>query len=166
MLLFSLILFGSSWLHPNLSWVYVAERMLVNAQRILEGSVRQGTVSFFDHENPILWAGINFPWAVLTGLYRPNVGDWGSALQNLVVMEYLLLLIFSLGRLSSLNKRQLVQSDWLACMVYVIILAGLLTLSTPNFGTLVRFKASFLPVFVFMILHNNKWWLWICSRVG
>ena len=164
-LLFGVLLFGVSWLHPNLNLTYVSELMQTNAHQIQKASDSKAIVRLFNHDNPIVWAGINLPWAVFTGLYRPNIGDWGSMLQNLVVFEYLLLLIFTVGRLTSLRRKQLIQADWLACLIYVIVLAGMLTLSTPNFGTLVRFKASFLSVFAFMILHNNKWWIWIFGKM-
>jgi hypothetical protein len=160
----SLLFFGVSWLHPNLNLGYVAELMKDNATQILAASNHRAIIGLIDHENPLVWAGINFPWAVITGLYRPNLGDWGSWFQHLAVIEYFILLVLTCGRLVSLERDQLASIDWWASMIYVIILAGMLTLSTPNFGTLVRFKASFLPIFAFMILHQNRWWDWICEK--
>jgi hypothetical protein len=86
------------------------------------------------------------------------LGDWGSFLQNLVILENLTITILIIGRIRSLRNADLLLPDWFPGLVYVLILAGLLTLSTPNFGTLVRYKVSFIPVFMFLILYKNTWW--------
>lgn len=157
-MIFSILIFGASWLHPNLRLDYFTAMVKNNALEIISKTGSRALVVFIENPDPTFWMGINLPWAMVTGIIRPNLGDWGSFLQNLVILENLTITILIIGRIRSLHNADLLPPDWFPCLVYVLILAGLLTLSTPNFGTLVRYKVSFMPVFVFLILYKNTWW--------
>ncbi len=158
MVIFSILIFGASWLHPNLRFDYLSDMIKNNALEIISKTGSRGLIVFIENTDPTVWMGINLPWAMVTGILRPNLGDWGSWLQNLAIMENLSITILIVGRIRSLHKGDLLPPDWYPCLVYILILAGLLTLSTPNFGTLVRYKVSFMPVFLFLILYKNPWW--------
>lgn len=158
LLIFGALIFAGSWLHLNLRPDYVVQLIHDNAQVISAKTSPAAAIDFFDHASPMVWVWINSPWAILTGLFRPNLGDWGSVFQTMAIVEHLLLLIFTLGQINSLRQYHWKSSDWLPCLTYVLILAAFLTLSTPNFGTLVRYKVSFLPVFILLILYKNAWW--------
>jgi hypothetical protein len=41
-----------------------------------------------------------------------------------------------------------------------------LALSTPNFGTLSRYRAGFLPFFVFVIAYRNPIVEWVSDKIG
>ena len=163
--LFVLLVFGLSWLHPNLRFDYLAEVVRSNSELLAQISSSNALIEFRPHPDPLIWMGINLPWATFTGLLRPSFGDWGSVYQNLAVFEHLVIMLFLLAALVTWPAKRMQQIDWLPCLVYVLILAGLLTLSTPNFGTLVRFKISYLPVFVFMVLYKNKLWDRLVSKL-
>ncbi len=158
MAVFIILILGVSWLHPNLRINNLSDLVKTNALEIIAQTNEEALIVFRDNADPTIWMGINLPWAIVTGLFRPGIGDWGSFLKNLSIIEHLVITIFLVVRVRSLNKEDLLKPDWLPCMVYVLILAGLLTLSTPNFGTLARYKVSFMPVFVFLVLNNNIWW--------
>lgn len=157
-IIFSILIFGASWLHPNLRFDNLAGIVKNNALEIISKTSSSALVGFMDNPDPATWMVINLPWAIVTGIFRPNLGDWGSFLQNLAIAENVILTILLVGRLRSLHTGDLLRREWLPCLVYILILAGLLTLSTPNFGTLIRFKVSFMPVFVFLVLYKNPWW--------
>jgi hypothetical protein len=39
-----------------------------------------------------------------------------------------------------------------AVVLYIVLLAALLALSSPNFGALSRYKVAFVPFFVYLLL--------------
>jgi len=158
LLMFVTLLFLASWFHPNLRLDHLANLVINNAGELFMNSSSSALIHFRDHTYPLKWMVINFPWAVFSGLLRPNLGDWGTIFQNLAVVEHLVISIFLFGKTLSVLKWNFKQPDWLPCVIYILILSGLLTLSTPNFGTLVRFKVSYLPVFMFLVLYRNRWW--------
>ena len=159
LMMFVLFLMLATWLHPNLSIGHLSRVIYENSEQIRQLSRQSGSVfHLIEHPNSLVWMAINLPWAILTGLFRPNLGDWGSTFQNLAIVEYFVITLFTWARLRTLNKNQLERPGWLAVLAYVLLLSGLLALSTPNFGTLVRYKVAFLPVFTFLILYQNKWW--------
>ncbi|MFN5072360.1 MAG: hypothetical protein ACK5EY_09360, partial [Cyclobacteriaceae bacterium] len=71
------------------------------------------------------------------------------SLENGVV---LLLTLWSLFRW---GKTRQVNSWMIAVLLYTVVLALLLALSTPNFGSLARYKTGFMPFFVYLILFNH-----------
>ena len=156
--IFLLLLFGISWLHPNLRPDFVAQVIKSNAELVVQASANSALIDFKTHADASVWMGLNLPWAIFTGLLRPNIGDWGNLYQNLAVLEHLVVGLFLLGFIRSSGGWKYQQWDWLPCLVYVLLLSGLLTLSTPNFGTLVRYKISYFPMFVFLVLYRNRWW--------
>ncbi|NJL14975.1 MAG: hypothetical protein HC913_19575 [Microscillaceae bacterium] len=101
---------------------------------------------------------INSPTALFSVLYRPLVWEHGgSRLKQVLGIENLLLLGLSgiaLFRLFLGQKTALRQAGPLvgAACLYVVVLGILMGLSTPNFGTLARYRIGILPVFVFLVL--------------
>jgi hypothetical protein len=100
---------------------------------------------------------LNSPWALFSGLFRPfiweaqNVLQLLSALENLFLVTLLILSVRNWKKVFSTGDRLLV----LALVSYNIILCIFLTLSTPNFGTLSRYRIGFLPFLVFLLSINN-----------
>ncbi|GJM27608.1 MAG: hypothetical protein DHS20C17_02430 [Cyclobacteriaceae bacterium] len=155
-IVFGVLLFSASWLHPNLRVDHLAAVVKINAQDLL--SRTRAPIDYVDHPIPLVWMALNFPWAIVTGLLRPNIGDFGSFLQNLTIVENLVVSILLIGRLKSFSPVQIRSADLIPCLVYILILSGLTALSTPNFGTLVRYKVAYMPVFLWLILYGNSWW--------
>lgn len=155
--LFLLLSIGVTQLHPNFSpdrflWV-----LYTNYQDFIAFSHAEDVLLF-----PMLqetwWSVIvHAPWAFVSGLFRPFLWESGTIFQTVAAVENLLLLILtltSLPLLRSLSKhpdRMLLT----ACFFFCFILCVFLTLSTPNFGTLIRYRVGFLPFFVFLITASN-----------
>jgi len=97
------------------------------------------------------------PKALLSGLFRPFLWEAGNLFQVATAFENLVLVILFITAIPqwkqnvSSGNRLLI----LTTSVYIILLCIFLALSTPNFGTLVRFRIGFLPFFVLLISANN-----------
>lgn len=97
------------------------------------------------------------PLALFSGLFRPFPWQASNALQFFASLENVLLFVFTITALPSLLKlkqnpqRVLV----IATLTFCVVLCIFLTLSTPNYGTLVRYRVGFLPFFVFLITASN-----------
>ena len=164
-LIFLLLLFAASWIHTNLTPAHFSAVVKSNALEIISKTNPEQLVDFREYPNPLGWMVINFPLAIVTGLFRPNIIDAGSFFQNLAILENLFISVLFVGRIKYFETKDLKSPAFLPCFFYVVILASILTLATPNFGTLVRYKVSFLPVFVFFILYKNPWWNKLTHRL-
>ncbi|MDH5397329.1 MAG: hypothetical protein OEX02_04240 [Cyclobacteriaceae bacterium] len=105
------------------------------------------------------WEGIsrNTPLALISGLFRPNISDIEFSPKIFACLEnflLLLLMVFNLKNIVPLWKSKFWLTG-LSAISYIMLLAVFLSLSTPNFGTLTRYKAGFLFLFVFLVLYKN-----------
>lgn len=94
----------------------------------------------------------HFPKGLIAGLFRPSLPEasgyhLGYALENTCV---LILLIISLVY----SKSGYLKPDTLGYVLafYILVLATFLPLVAPDFGTLTRYKAAFLPFLVFLVM--------------
>ena len=98
-----------------------------------------------------------FPLASTQALLRPWLGESAAPLYVLAGLENLLLLALLLnaawnvarGRSGSLPAGLV-----LALLLYCLVLAGLIGLSTPNLGTLHRYRALLLPWLLWLSLQG------------
>jgi len=110
---------------------------------------------------------INSPWALLSGLFRPMIGEGRGLFGLLASVENFFILILFVGALRNLKKafHSPYQIILLTALSYCIVLCVFLALSTPNFGTLARYRVGFLPFFVFVIAHSNPIIMWIFNKI-
>ncbi len=101
----------------------------------------------------------NIPWALFSGLFRPLLTEVHNLLQFFIALENTILLVLFLSGLKSVN--QLISSNqrmlMFSIIVYTLLLCTFLALSTPNFGTLSRYRVGFLPFLVFLLTIENPW---------
>jgi len=153
---FTLILLVTP-LHPNL---YPNRFLWVMYNNYLD------FVSFSNSEDVMLfptlqesWISLflNSPWALVSGLFRPFIWEAGNSFQLLASLENLLLLTLTLTALPSLFTLHKTTDRILifSAIMYCIILCTFLTISTPNFGTLIRYRVGFLPFIVFLVTVSN-----------
>lgn len=97
------------------------------------------------------------PQAVLAGLYRPFIWEAGnilmifSGLENAILLLLTVFIILRVGILQFI--RQLSKEPFLIfALVFAVVLAFFIGLTTANFGALVRYRIPLLPFFVFMLL--------------
>lgn len=139
--------------HPNLNPSHLPHVIYETHQLSLAKS-EQASVIHYDSLGPT-WASLfsQAPLALASGLFAPIIPRFSNPLQVLSVFENLLLFILTLFAFPFL--KQLPDSPYrlwiLAILVYVVLLSVFLALSTPNVGTLVRYRVGFLPFFGLLI---------------
>ena len=145
-----------SFVHPNFHPDRLLEVIVVNNAAFHELSDPRDIVHFQELRADPASIIRNAPWALFSGLFRPLVWDVSSIIQVLPALENTVILILFIAALFrgkgwSATHGPLV----LAAIVYVTLLAILITLSAPNFGTLSRYKVGYISFFVLLILSNN-----------
>lgn len=99
----------------------------------------------------------NAPWALFSGLYRPLPWEAGTILKFFLSLENIVLLALSAAALG--NATKLLRSPnrllLFSATLYVVVLCVFLALSTPNFGTLARYRVGFMPFFFLLISLEN-----------
>lgn len=145
---------GVTFLHPNFHVDRLLEVMVTNYDAFVTFS-EPGTTIIFDNLEPTLTSMLqNSPKALFSGLFRPLFFDAHNNLAVLLSIENLALLVLSV--IAGIHVRKIFSTNvsilLCAIVVYVILLAIFITLSTPNLGTLARYRVGYLPFFVFLIL--------------
>ena len=103
------------------------------------------------------------PEAINASLFRPYLWEVNNPLMLLSALESVFLLIFCLYILLKMNikiLKALSHPDILFAMIFSIVFAFAVGVSTFNFGTLVRYKIPMLPFFVVALIlilnYSNK----------
>jgi len=156
-ILFFILCLGASLLHPN----FYPDRIL---QVVIENN--QAFVSHSDPDDLIhygvlepSWASIivHSPWALISGLFRPFLWEADSLLKLVAALENGLVLVLCLSSFRRIEDflRSQNRLITLSVMVYVFTLCVFLALSTPNLGSLARYKVGFLPFLIFILSYTN-----------
>jgi hypothetical protein len=102
------------------------------------------------------------PEALLNALFRPYIGEASGFLYIFSGLENLFLIIlFLMAVISGFVKRNSKESCaefhlfYLAISLFILIAAIVNGISTPNFGTLTRYKIIFLPFLVYLLLQSH-----------
>lgn len=144
-----------SYGHPNLAFSRVLEALVATHNTVYTLSDPAHLIQYHELEPTWLQVGRNVPLALVSGLFRPLPGDGATLLQLLVAAENMLLLLAAVMALAGVVVGQVRwQEKELtgALLAYVFTLSVLLALSTPNFGTLMRYKAVYLPFLAYVCL--------------
>ena len=100
---------------------------------------------------------VHSPKALFMGLFAPLTMFNTSIFSAWVSFENWLLLLLTVSSIYFLKIPES-KSDRLmlfAAITFVILMATLLALSTPNVGTLIRYKVGLMPVFLYLITVNQ-----------
>jgi hypothetical protein len=105
----------------------------------------------------------NAPWALFSGLFRKLPWETNKFMQVVSGIENLLLLLLTISALRNLSKLPAAHDRLLifTALFYCLVLCTFLALSTPNFGTLSRYRIGFLPFFVLLISIDNPVLRWL-----
>ncbi|MFZ5971475.1 MAG: hypothetical protein ACOYXA_07770 [Bacteroidota bacterium] len=144
-----------SQLHPNFYLQNFLEVIKTNHDAFVAFSQQTLYIHYYQLEASWSSMAVNAPWALLSGLVRPFLFEARSPLQVLGGLENLLLLVLFLFQIfrvqvPSGNNRLV----FFSLVTYVSVLCIFLALSTPNFGTLSRYRIGFLPYFVFLLMMH------------
>jgi hypothetical protein len=154
-----------SQLHPNFYPHRFLNVIVENYQAFLRLTAPEDLIGFHDLEPRASSLLLNAPWALISGLFRPFLWEAGNALQSIASVENFLLLFLSFTGLYHFRSAMASSHRILiiSVLVYIIVLCILITLSTPNFGTLSRYRVSYIP-FLFFLLCCSQPVLTILQR--
>ncbi|MFC2125297.1 hypothetical protein ACFLU5_10830 [Bacteroidota bacterium] len=154
---FVILSVGVSFFHPNLNPLNIFTVLEQNHFQMAAISDPDNLVKFIDFSHGISYFLINIPVSLFGGLFLPLPWSTHNYLGTLAGSFNLVVLIIAIAKVFSYKKVENVDHKLLGTgmIVYIVILAILLTFSTPNYGTLERFKVSYLPFFLLFIVHNN-----------
>lgn len=157
LIVFLVPLFAASLVHPNFYPERFLDVIYENYQAYTELS-KPGDMVRFDALKPEAGSVVMYiPKALLSGLFRPFVWEGGNILKMMAATENFFLLLLVITALPAWHSffrgrhRLLIFS----LAVYTVILCVFLTLSTPNFGTLARFRVGFLPFLLILVGNAN-----------
>jgi hypothetical protein len=161
---FASMLIASTFLHPNLRLANFLDSLVTNHAITVLASAPENMIHFTDLQPTAGSVAIHLPEAVFSGLFRPLVWEanslfkWYTGLENLLLLATVLyVLIARRSVIKSISPSYALLAT--AALLYIILLAALLALSSPNFGALSRYKVAFLPFFVYPLL-------WAAMPVG
>lgn len=146
-------------LHPNFYLHRILGVIVDNYQAFQEISAQGDFVEFSSLE-PNIWSFLyHTPKALVSGLFRPFIGESAELFKIVSGLENLLLVGLLIVALIYIPKGVTSYTNllFLTTLLFVVIMTVFLTLSAPNYGTLIRYKTGFLPFFVFLIVIRNPW---------
>jgi len=152
--LFILFLIAATNVHPNFYASRFLEVIYQNNLEFTRLSDPPRIVQYLNLEPIMASVLMNAPAAWIAGLFRPFIWESFNALSLIAGLENLVLLILVLQAIPSVRK--IFNSEYrlliLAALTFVFFLITFLALSTPNFGTLSRYRIAAIPVLVILCL--------------
>ena len=157
-IVFALPVFMVSMLHPNFDPGEIMHVIVLNYEEFHAISAPEDVIHYRSLTPTVTSMILNSPWAVFSGLFRPFLWESGNVLQVLIALENVVLL--TLVAFAILHyKRVFFSSNRLlifTAMIYVLLLCAFLALSTPNFGTLSRYRVGFMPFLIVLLMTQNR----------
>jgi hypothetical protein len=164
-LLFLLVLivplFLVTQLHPNFYLSRILEVVVKNYEAFRTISRPENLITYYHLRATPASIIINMPWALISGIFQPFIWNTKSFFQLLAGIESFIVFILFIGVFR--QRSQLLKSPnfllVLGVLTFIGLLAIFLALSTPNVGTLVRYRVGFYPFLIFLLLLANPWLL-------
>jgi hypothetical protein len=154
LLLFIIPLVVVTQLHPNFALRKLFGVVVDNYNDFISFSSPEDVVQFSNLTPDFRGVLSNSPWALTSGLFRPFIWEANTFFQTVVAIENTVLLIGMMYASVVVRKFVTARHRMLifSCCVYIIFLCIFITLSTPNFGTLSRYRVAYIPYFAFLLL--------------
>lgn len=164
--IFLVLVTVASTMHPNFYVSRFLNVLITNHNDFVRISKPEGLIQYYQLSSDWWSVCINAPWALISGLFRPFMWEASGAASVVAALENLFLLILVL---SSLFRKKYSSTDQLllySTIVYIVLLCIFLALSTPNLGTLSRYRIGFLPFLVFVVSYRNPLLQYLFSRIS
>jgi hypothetical protein len=146
-----------SILHPNFYPNVLMEVIVSNYNIFQSISAPEDLIHYGALEPTPISLLKNAPLALFSGFFRPFITEVHNPLQVFSALENLILLFF-LGS-AILGVKKIITTRYrmllFSIVAYSMVLCIFLALSTPNFGTLSRYRVGFLPFLVFLLTIEN-----------
>lgn len=146
----------ASLVHPNLRLDNIMDVIVSNHDLFVSISNTEDLIHFPDFGSNFMAFAKNLPRAIWAGLFQPLPWEVSGFPRNIAAVENLIVLIFSVAGLVSFWRFNVSNNGILVfiAIVYIFILAAFLAYSTPNIGTLARYKSGFLPFLIYISLAD------------
>lgn len=157
MTLFFVFIIAASLFHPNLNIQSLLHIIVYNHDLYLQQSGNDNLIHFNNLQSTPGSFLKHLPLAVFSALFRPSFFDANNLLQYYVAFENALLLLLFIPGLYSFISISTYKHKLLLLLIaiYILSLATILPIASPNLGTLVRHKIGFLPFFIYLIMVCN-----------
>ncbi|WP_439881707.1 hypothetical protein ACSX1A_00840 [Pontibacter sp. MBLB2868] len=140
--------YDNAFFYHNLVYTY---------QEMLELSVGQPHIVFRQLDPNLTSMLANAPEALFGAIFRPFVWEAINPLHLLMGLENLILMALTALFVSSLFTGRLKLPTMMQLLFILVVVAFgvIIGLTTPNFGTLSRYRIAFLPFLVYLLLQNR-----------
>jgi len=165
LIIFIFLCGGVSLLHPNFYLSRFLEVLITNHNDFVKISDDDGLIHFYNLH--ATWGSIilNSPWALFSGLFRPFVWEATGLTALLASFENLIILILFVSALNGIKRTGSQRMLLFSVLAYAALLCIFLALSTPNLGTLSRYRVGFLPFLIFIISYRNPLLGYLTNRM-
>jgi hypothetical protein len=170
--LFATTLTAGVWLSSEVSPVFrlnkFTNQLIRNYSELREGSQYRPHIEYDDLAPTVESMLRNSPKAIASAVVRPMPWEDSTPLYVAAGAEnvlLLLVLVIAVAAAARGSWGQLPFALVLALAFYCLVLAALLGLSTPNLGTLNRYRAVMLPYLLLLALQNPYAARWL-RRIG
>jgi hypothetical protein len=164
--IFLILIAAASLMHPNFYLSRFLDVLITNHNDFVKISKPEGLIHYYQLTADWWSVCINAPWALISGLFRPFLWEATGITPVVASLENLLLLVLVV---SSLFRKKMTSADQLlyySVWVYVVLLCIFLALSTPNLGTLSRYRIGFTPFLVFIVSYRNPLLHYLYDRIN
>ena len=146
-----------SWLHPNFQPDVLIAVIVENYGAFHAVSSPEDVIVYNDLHPDWISLLTNAPKAAFAGLFRPLLWEASTGLQLLVAAENTVVILLASTALWNFGNffRSPYRLLIVTVLLYSVVLATFLALSTPNFGTLSRYRVGFLSALVTILLFGN-----------
>jgi hypothetical protein len=145
-----------TFLHPNFSCNKFLNVLVNNNIEFMRLSSAEDVIHYYQLKATWLSVLINSPEAFFSGLFRPFVWEASNVWQIAASIENLVILIMTAFSISKI--RSVLQSPdrhlLIAVLAYIVLLCVFLSISTPNFGSLARYRIGLLPFYLILVLDH------------
>lgn len=147
----------ASFSHPNFCLTTFLQVLVTNHDDFVKISDGKNLIHYYRLTAEWQSVLLNSPWALVSGILRPFVGEGQGMLGLMASLENTILLLLLVTALASLRHKpnDVNRIFLLAVLSYVLVLCVFLALSTPNLGSLSRYRIGFLPFLVFLLAYKN-----------
>lgn len=161
---FLLLAAAASFAHPNFHLERVMEVIVSNHDLSALQSKGNNYIHYYDLLPTVASMAVNSPWALFSALFRPLPFEATGLPSVLASLENLIILVLAVSYLASERKKS--PSFAIPLIVFSVVLCVFLALSTPNFGTLSRYRVGFLPFLIFVFSLRNPLLNYLTRRIS
>ncbi|MCA4896887.1 MAG: hypothetical protein ING84_17945 [Cytophagales bacterium] len=161
---FLLLAAAASFAHPNFHLERVMEVIVSNHDLSALQSKGNNYIHYYDLLPTVASMAVNSPWALFSALFRPLPFEATGLPSVLASLENLIILVLAVSYLASARKKS--PSFAIPLIVFSVVLCVFLALSTPNFGTLSRYRVGFLPFLIFVFSFRNPLLNYLTRRIS